>query len=718
MATADITLDSLKAFFDKMDPSAAVAFFQKLSGSSDKLREAFTSLNKMAENTSKGMSALGHEMKDNLVVDVEAAEGAMKSFTESIGVTGDKLVTIGLQAAVVGVVLKSGLRPDAFEKISSATNMASANFDHMKTTLTGVGKLLSTLPGSEWVAKKLANLGPAMELANDAKKLESGMLAIASASGDLGNVFNQIGSDMSGLDAKMQDFTIITSAAANATGMTTKETGQYASELMHIPGALDMMVKSTSAGGQEMRLLEASMKVATGTGQDFHAVFNEINTVYERFGTTGQKALEYVSRLSSASRAMQMPLQIVKEYTESAADSFKFLGDNSQGAISILGNFNEALKGSGIGPKTIAELAQVATKSIANMGTAQQAFLSSTAGGAGGLQGSAQIDLLKKQGKTEDIQKMVEESLRKQMGGRLVSTEEAAKDTSGAAAAQREKQLLLLQSGPTKMADTRDQAIAISDAMAKGKIASSKIASPEAALKESVDKGTALQKRQTDGTVLLTNLAEKQVMYAAITAYAAQRNLTGSKGPASDFIDKTMRQATSTGAAQQMFATDKRKMQHTEGTPEQEIETLKDSVADVLSNIFGSNAKKAGEQKSALHKGATPAGTSHMTPHTADDGVPSHFGAAVTPRSRVAGDMRADTAGDASRTPRGGAGGIPGGRGESSTIQVQAVCAECNKKIAKAVAIDIVNGKISRMQRDQINGAHGVHTDAVNDDSY
>ena len=48
-------------------------------------------------------------------------------------------------------------------------------------------------------------------------------------------------------------------------------------------------------------------------------------------------------------------------------------------------------------------------------------------------------------------------------------------------------------------------------------------------------------------------------------------------------------------------------------------------------------------------------------------------------------------------------------KGETAIIEIQSVCSDCNKKIAKSTAVEVVDGKIAVLQKDQINHAHGSY---------
>jgi hypothetical protein len=134
-----------------------------------------------------------------------------------------------------------------------------------------------------------------------------------------------------------------------------------------------------------------------------------------------------------------------------------------------------------------------------------------------------------RQGKMDEVQRKVEDSLRKQFGGRIVTLEEAAKDSR--AAGQMTKQVQFLTQGPTKIAGSEAEAYRILEVMAKGKGGGSAIKSPEESFKSALKTGDALQERQANALVKIQNLAQRQAELAAISAYNLTRLVAGKEGP-------------------------------------------------------------------------------------------------------------------------------------------------------------------------------------------
>lgn len=695
----EINLDDIAGIFGD-NTEASQKFFDKIKDGMASAGQAITGFVAEITNISSSTKDAVDQTKKffDSMSGLKTGIDYTLAFAKNLHFTNDELKLMLGNALNIGLVLASGLHPEAFEHLAKGADDTTASLSKTLDTISKVSGLLTILPGGD----KLKNIIDATKsfggLADPARQFEAGMLAAASSSGELGDVLHEIGEDMSGLERKMVTFTNLTYDIANSSGQSTAQVGKYASQLMQIPGALSTTIDLTADGKEQMHLLDAAMRVATGTGQNFEKVFQDMNHVYQEFGTTGKGALEYVSRLSAASQALKLPLDLVRTYTTGAAQSFRFFGDNSQAAINILGRFGPALKESGLGPKAIADLTQNITSNVAQMGLAQRAFISQTAGGAGGLQGGYQIELLKKQGKIDEVQKMVETSLRKQFGGRIVTLEEGAKDQGSAA--QLTKQVQLLTTGPTKIANTEGEAYRILEAMSKGTTApTGTIKAPEEALQSSIEKGNSFQERNYNSLTILTNWAEKQAQFAAISASNLTRMVGGRDNPLVKRAMDEMRSVSTEKAAV-------RKMVTGSGPAAPIEQTLNESNLDSFkatdgSKMFLNNLSKGFNDLTTQQSFKNKRMQESLNERSGSGARP---GSVVPPRARVAGDLRqpAEAQGPFSQVQA-------GTRQGEAVVKVMAVCPQCNAKVAEQTAIRIVNGKIAKMQKDQINHAHGSY---------
>ena len=131
------------------------------------------------------------------------------------------------------------------------------------------------------------------------------------------------------------------------------------------------------------------------------------------------------------------------------------LGNNTDASAKIFENFESRLNQVGISAEKSRSIIFNFTKGIADLDVAHRSFLSQQSGGPGGLAGGYKISNMIADGKLDEVTKIAEESLRKQMGGRIVTRQEAEQSETGAA--QYTKQLQLLRQGPLGSLATNEQ---------------------------------------------------------------------------------------------------------------------------------------------------------------------------------------------------------------------------------------------------------------------
>ncbi len=523
---ANVTTDQIVAFFNTLNPDQITKMLDDIGAKSSTAATAIAKMTTGFSNTKDVIKQVGDTAKVALGNINQINPGNLIKLIPNLAANNKELISFGTQFAMLKATVSGGFSTDSFNVLGKQANDASGSITDAVGALGNISKIL---PFSSSTKQLVDFMTPLAGLADTAKNAENGLIRIAAGSGELGSLLQNVGENLSGLNLKTEKFSSLTYELANSSGLSTKQVSEYAASLMEIPGAMDTTIGSIDRNIQDMSLLDASIKIATGTGQNFSQVFSQMNLVYREFGTTGRDALEYVTRLSAASQALKMPLDLVSEYTANAASSFKFLGDNSQAAINILERFGPALADSGMGPKAIKELVSGVTQSISQMGLAQKAFVSGQTGGAKGLQGAYQIEMLMRQGKMDEVQSKIESSLRKQFGGRIVTLEEASKDSRSAG--QFTKQVQLLTQGPTKIAGSDSEAYRILDVLAKGGSgkAGSIIKPPGDAFKDALKTGDVLQDRQANSLTKIQNTSERIAQLSAISAYNLSRIVSGGK---------------------------------------------------------------------------------------------------------------------------------------------------------------------------------------------
>lgn len=420
--------------------------------------------------------------------------------------------------------------PKAFEVIGDAAEGTSAKLNEAFMSML---KLIDPDLTKTKTAQYLANLSAYAEAG---KKFETGLVMSAAATGQLADVIGLTGENIDFLSLKSEAFSDMTVKIGNASGLSAAQVAKYAKELMAIPGALVDTDKPGEIAGQKIHYLDAAMKVATGTGQTFEQVMEDLSFSFENMGVKGEPALEFAARMQNASQAMGMPLKFVKQYTEEAASAFNMFAEDtkaaanmSQSAINIIGRLGPALQQSGLGPKAVSDVVKGVTDGIARMDTAQKAFLSSQTGGPGGLQGAFQIDQMLAEGKIDQVFDKVKQNMMQQLGSPIVTRSEAA--ASPEAAAQFQKQIMFMMS-PAMGGMAKDQASAVKllEAMASGKTElPDTLQEKDKALQNALERGTKLQDRGNNILVRIANASERMAALQAIVSYDKSRQVGGSE---------------------------------------------------------------------------------------------------------------------------------------------------------------------------------------------
>ena len=290
----------------------------------------------------------------------------------------------------------------------------------------------------------------------------SGQRAQMASTGELTSYYNKTGESLGNLNNTTQDYIDQTIAQGKAGNRTEEQTLKIASTFGLIPGALNSVINATGKASDNMGGLTASLKLADATGLGLSATQDAITHSQKSFTTSTidakthmQDSLVLTAGLSELSNKLHISYDTVSKGIFSASDELMNYTNAGKDAFTMttgLRNITNEMAGglmdAGMsGDKAMKTIGSY-TKSMEGMTTAQKAFLSAQTGGPGGLQGAAQIENMIRKGDIEGLKKKVEETLKKQFGGKIVTTEDAANDSTGQAAAQYNKQKMLLQQGP------------------------------------------------------------------------------------------------------------------------------------------------------------------------------------------------------------------------------------------------------------------------------
>ncbi len=378
------------------------------------------------------------------------------------------------------------------------------------------------------------------ESASSAQEFQTSFLNLLSTSGQFSEVMDKGKLSTEKLNERMAAFNVNLTSVANATGFSRDQVAGFAKELGKIPGALDTNIQFGKDNIRTLNQLDAATKLAAGSGQSLTTVTEVLRNAYDNSNVSGKKSLEFYSHISEASQKLGMRFDDVKQYALEVAGSLKYVGNEGEGSLNVLNRYTEALKATGLGAKASQEIIKGMVSQVGNLTTGTKAFLSARSGGPGGLQGSFQIDKMLRDGKIEEVTKMLESNLKKQLGGRIVSLDDASKSQQGAA--QYQKQLSLVQSGAFGgMVKDDAQAKRLLDALASGNVGkASELLDSSKSLENTVSSGSQLQQEQVNILTQINTGIDALTSVSALQAKETIKSFTAAgSGTASKYASMT-----------------------------------------------------------------------------------------------------------------------------------------------------------------------------------
>lgn len=570
VATLSTSIEKLSGFLDKTKGKAKEAF---ASGLFEKIKE-------ITDTNSEAFQKFG-----------TASLLVINSLIELTPRAADTFRGVG----------KAGI--DAGNQISDAWEGVPAAFK----------KVFDIFPGG---AKAIGNL---VKEAEPIRRIEESLLRTAAASGDFNNFVEQAGSGLRDLGNMAANFTNYSAKVADATQTQLDVVMELAEQYREIPGFLDQYVQASGRGGESTRSLEAVMRVARGTGQSFNEVFAQSKDLFLDFGMNAQRTTEIIASMGRTAQNLGMRIELVRDFTMQTARSFREFGDNTEGAMNILAGMTKALSDSGLGQRAIIDLTKNFTDAITQMDVAHKAFISGAAGARGGIGGALDIDLMLREGRTDEVMGMVQKALQQQVGGRIVTLEEAARNPAleGQLLQQRAMMRDVFGIARTDVAADR-----MAQAMAQGDVATfgaeMRRETPQESLQKAMDTSVEWDKRQYTELTKISNHAKVMAMALSMRANEGVRAFLGQDSPFARGLLDTMNkgrqaEATATGAGPgrttatqyQAFAAEQIKQMFTEDTNVM-FSTVKERVAEAqqylrnFMQVDKERTSKIGQELSAL----------------------------------------------------------------------------------------------------------------------
>ena len=340
-----------------------------------------------------------------------------------------------------------------------------------------------------------------LEGADNGLRLQNVMIQLGAKTGMLGNIYRVAGDDLGNINSLMAEQNMIMAETVKATGLSENQVEQYYLALGSVPKALQQNVSGLKDTNSSTNMLTASIKLATGTGQNYQEVISNLHTAFRDFGIAGEPALRFTSRFSEISNKFGIEMSDVQANLLGAAGSFKTMVDAglpaermTEGLSEIMNQYIDGLMKTGMTGERAAKVTKDITDSLTGLSTAQKAFLSAQTGGPGGLMGAAQIERMIRDGDTVGLLKKVRSTMEKQFGN-IVTLADAEKSES--AASQLEKQRIMLQRGPlgslVKSNQDADRFLEMMKAQKMGTLPTTEL--DPLGLQSAMDRGTEIQKK-------------------------------------------------------------------------------------------------------------------------------------------------------------------------------------------------------------------------------
>lgn len=292
-----------------------------------------------------------------------------------------------------------------------------------------------------------------LEGSNQVQEFKNSQIQAAAQTGTWGNVLRSAAPDLSNLNDLILSNASVLNESSKSTGLSQERLGSYYNQLSKIPGALTSQVQGLGDATQKTNLLTAAVNLASGSGRSFGSVVEDLNTAFVSFGVEGENALRMTSRFGEISQRTGAPLNMVRETLKATAEQFKSFanaGDSSlrqfEGLSNITNQYYSSLRTSGMSAQGALSTITDMTKAVSGLTTAQKAFISQQTGGPGGMMGAFQIQKDLQDGDLEGVFNKMRDTIMKQMGGNIVSLEQAGQ--SEQAANQYQRQIMMLRQGP------------------------------------------------------------------------------------------------------------------------------------------------------------------------------------------------------------------------------------------------------------------------------
>ena len=287
--------------------------------------------------------------------------------------------------------------------------------------------------------------------ADNALRLQNGIIQLAAKTGTLGDVYKKIGNDLTGMNSILAEHQEMITQTMKATGLNQDQVEDWYTALGSIPGALDGVVHTGTEVNETMSLLTATIKASVGAGRQQDEVIRDMQNAFINYGIAGQDALNMTIRLSEISTDLKVPLDTVKSaFTEVTGELVHF-ADAGDAAVRMTDGIQRMMKAyvgglmdAGMSAADASAATSMLEGSIGKLNIAQKAFISAQSGGPGGLLGGMQIDKMLRSGDFIGVMEKQKATMEKLMGP-IITLDEVKTESD---ASRMQRQIALMKQGP------------------------------------------------------------------------------------------------------------------------------------------------------------------------------------------------------------------------------------------------------------------------------
>jgi hypothetical protein len=480
------------------------------------------------------------------------------AFSETTGYLGDfvgKLMRSATasddaKASIEGVTVATSLAIGVFANLGTVFSGAFGDMEGVgQKTATGTAESMKAISSAVMdinkplgmVTKGIANL------ANQTlgiRQLENQLMSMygkfagfgAQASGSRLNVTENLEAELAGIVEFNTD-------VAQATNLSVDEINKYASGLMKLPGAYRETIDAGVLSKGQMDLFEGAVRIARGTTGDWEDSLSALTLQFRSFAKTNKDSLEFLAKTYEVSQSLGYAFGDLKSPIDDIVKQFAVFGNTMDSSVTLVGSLMKAFKDVGLGVEPSTEMIKKLTGAINSLDFAQKSFLSSQTGGPGGLRGALEIEQMLAEGNLTGVYEKMEQALRKQFGGNIVTREEGAQSEN--AAAQYVKQVKFLTEGPFGgIVQGSGEAAKLLEAFKNGGPGGIDVDTlardTEDATKNAMTADTQLQQKQLNAAVTMSNDVKRLVTESQILNAMQMRYLGLKEGKGEESLSKIL----------------------------------------------------------------------------------------------------------------------------------------------------------------------------------